>query len=416
MNYYNTIMLLTGAILIILSVLVHENARLSKTEKQHYYISYIIVAMAAISEWCGLYFSGKTQYNVFLIYIFKFMDYIFTPSSGAALIWNIQSNKTLKKIVLLILGANIVFQAICLLNGGVFYVDVNNIYHHGPLYPVYIAFYGVILLVSAFAFFEYGRNFAKENKLSMYLIIMLAVAGIVVQEFIGDNLRIAYLTLSISLGLLYIRSSEFSQQLSDDKIKNQQYQIMFSQIQPHFLFNCLTVIRATYHSDIEKGDDAILQFSNFLRYNMDSLSKNSLVPFEKELEHVKEYVALQLLRFRDSLEVIYDLKCTDFELPVLTLQPIVENAIRHGARQKEDGVGRVTVTSSEEENYYIIQVVDNGPGFDTTQKPKDGRSHVGIENVNDRLNSIVGGKLRIDSVKDHGTTVTIIIPKSIDSK
>ena len=125
-------------------------------------------------------------------------------------------------------------------------------------------------------------------------------------------------------------------------------------------------------------------------------------------------MALQLLRFRDSLEVVYDLKCTDFELPVLTLQPIVENAIRHGARQKEDGVGRVTVTSSEEENHYIIQVVDNGPGFDTTQKPKDGRSHVGIENVNDRLNSIVGGKLRIDSVKDHGTTVTIIIPKSID--
>ena len=144
LNYYNTIMLLTGAILIILSVLVHENARLSKTEKQHYYISYIIVAMAAISEWCGLYFSGKTQYNVFLIYLFKFMDYIFTPTSGAALIWNIQSNKTLKKIVLLILSANIVFQTICLLNGGVFYVDVNNIYHHGPLYPVYIAFYGVI--------------------------------------------------------------------------------------------------------------------------------------------------------------------------------------------------------------------------------------------------------------------------------
>ena len=163
--------------------------------------------------------------------------------------------------------------------------------------------------------------------------------------------------------------------------------------------------------DAETASKAIADFSRYLRHNMDSLSINRPIPFSEELEHVKHYVSLQQLRFGDALDVRYELSCTDFELPTLTLQPLVENAIRYGVRKNKYGEGTVVIRSEEFPDHYEIHVIDDGPGFVPDQLPDDGMSHTGIINVRQRLERICGGELRVLSGPDQGTDAAIILPK-----
>jgi sensor histidine kinase YesM len=137
-----------------------------------------------------------------------------------------------------------------------------------------------------------------------------------------------------------------------------------------------------------------------------------MILFSQELEHTQMYLELEKMRFGESLQVTYDLECTEFIIPTLTLQPLVENAVRHGVRGNPDGKGTVTISSREEEAHYLISVSDDGPGFDTGTKNEDGRSHIGIDNVRERLRTICGGDLEIESRAGEGTKATILLPKA----
>ena len=147
--------------------------------------------------------------------------------------------------------------------------------------------------------------------------------------------------------------------------------------------------------DAETASKALSDFSRYLRHNMDSISINRPIPFKEELEHVRHYVSLQQLRFGDALDVRYELRCMEFELPTLTLQPLVENAIRYGVRKSADGEGTVTIRTEEFPDHYEVHVIDDGPGFVPDQLPEGGMSHMGLKNVRGRLERICGGELNI---------------------
>lgn len=190
--------------------------------------------------------------------------------------------------------------------------------------------------------------------------------------------------------------------------------IMLSQIQPHFLYNSLTAIGKLCDIDPKKTKEAINDFADYLRGNLDSLTKRDLISFEDELIHVETYLALEQLRFGEKLQVAYDIETEAFRLPPLTVQPIVENAVRYGlTKRKPDGTvgGTVTVSVKESDTDYQIIVEDDGVGFDMTQPKADGRGHIGIENVRGRLMALCGGQLKISSVVGVGTVVLITIPK-----
>ncbi len=223
---------------------------------------------------------------------------------------------------------------------------------------------------------------------------------------------LAYLALAIGMALMFIHNTEFSQLTADDSFKEQQYQIMMSQIQPHFLYNSLGSIQALCELEPKEAAEATSKFSRYLRGNMDSINQTAPIPFTKELEHTKLYLELEQLRFKSTMRVTYNIACTDFSVPVLTLQPIVENAVRHGVRGIKKGVGTVEISTRELPDSYEITVADNGPGFDThAPLPNDGRAHIGIENVRDRLLRVCKGELKIESVPGKGTTATITILK-----
>ena len=204
------------------------------------------------------------------------------------------------------------------------------------------------------------------------------------------------------------RTAELEKELSELNIT-----LMISQIQPHFLYNALNTIKYLIKKDPKTAEGAVVKFSNYLRSNMDSLTQKEPIPFEKELDHVKNYVDIEQLRFGERLKIEYDIQVVGFTIPPLTLQPIVENAIKHGVNQRPEG-GTVTIKTDETKSYVIIIVEDNGVGFDINEKKNDGRSHVGIQNIRKRLEEIMSALIDIKSEVGIGTTVTIKIPKRED--
>ena len=188
-------------------------------------------------------------------------------------------------------------------------------------------------------------------------------------------------------------------------------QIMVSQIQPHFMYNALSSIAILCKLDPATAYEATVTFSKYLRGNMDSLKQTEPVPFERELEHLKQYLYIEKLRFADKLNIEYDIQATDFRIPMLSIQPIVENAVKHGVGMKREG-GTVKIASKETETGFEITVSDDGVGFDmNAPKKEDGRSHVGMENTKKRLRDMCHAEIIITSQPGEGTTARIIIPK-----
>ena len=203
-----------------------------------------------------------------------------------------------------------------------------------------------------------------------------------------------------------IRHQQVQKELYEAKVS-----LMVSQIQPHFLYNSLTSIAMMCSKDPKIAGEATINFADYLRGNMNSLRQKTPVPFPQELEHLKKYLMLEKLRFGDMLNIEYDIQTEDFELPQLSVQPLVENAVKHGVGMKEDG-GTVTIATRETDDAYEVVITDDGVGFDTSKPVEDdGRSHVGMENVRQRLREMCGGEVIIESEPGKGTAATIRIPK-----
>jgi sensor histidine kinase YesM len=213
-------------------------------------------------------------------------------------------------------------------------------------------------------------------------------------------------------GVLESQRMEAEKQAMEMKLQESQISIMLSQIQPHFLYNTLNSIYQLCETNPMRARSMVNFFAEYLRNNLSTLEEPGLISFETELSHIKTYLEIEKIRFEDSLEIEYDIKCVDFSLPVLTVQPIVENAVKHGTSKKRGG-GKVTISTDENKESHIIKVFDTGCGFDPSKPKDDGKRHVGIENVRQRLFNMCGGSLSIESEVGKGTLATIIIPKGV---
>ncbi|MBR0368679.1 MAG: histidine kinase [Clostridia bacterium] len=184
---------------------------------------------------------------------------------------------------------------------------------------------------------------------------------------------------------------------------------MLSQIQPHFLFNALAAIYDIARDSAETRQ-AISEFSEYLRVNIDSLKRKAPVPFETEKKHVETYLKLERLSMEDHLRWRFDCEAEAFLLPALTVQPLVENAVKHGVSKRREG-GTVVISTRSDADRWIVSVIDDGVGFDPAALQDDGKTHVGIENVRERLRMMCGDKLTVSSVPGVGTESVITIPR-----
>jgi sensor histidine kinase YesM len=268
----------------------------------------------------------------------------------------------------------------------------------------------VIYVISNFLLVSYIIDYVavyfgwwEEPRLSMmYFLAIFLGTAIVVLKVVPENMN----------AMAKAKELEAEQKLLQAKLHESRISVMISQIQPHFLYNSLGVIQELCYGEPEKAEKAIGNLAEFLKGNMSVLMSDKLVFFEDELNHTKKYLEIEYLRFEDQLKVEYEI-CVDtksFSLPALTLQPIVENAIRYGVRKREDG-GIVKISAYEKDEYYEVIVEDNGPGFEVDNAYMDEGTHIGIQNVRERLMRMCDGALMVESKIGEGTRVSIQVKK-----
>lgn len=305
--------------------------------------------------------------------------------------------------------------ACCLLslwNGMFFTITMENIYQRGTFFWLSQSIAFVIYGINVAIFIVYRKSLSSADFriLSSYIVLPMLSQAIQMCYY-----GLALLNTGITLAVLVIfinlqAEQELRIERQEKELAQSRIDIMLSQIKPHFLYNTLTAIRWMCDSDPEQAKESIHDFTLFLRANMDSLSSKAPIPFEQELRHTQAYLKLEQQRSQSRLRVVYEIGVWEFAIPPLTLQPIVENAVRHGAFSREEG-GTVLLRTEETEHTYLITVRDDGRGFRAGMANAGQRSHMGIANVRERLKILCGGTLTIESAADRGTTAVITIPK-----
>ena len=234
---------------------------------------------------------------------------------------------------------------------------------------------------------------------SQYVFIALfIVAMVMVLKLIPYNINAAAKAKELEMEKIVLNA-----ELAESRIST-----MMSQIRPHFIYNTLGSIEQLCKFDPPKAGELVHNFAKYLRGNFGELDNPKPILLSQEMEHVRYYVSIENVRFPD-MTFTFEMNTEDFNIPALTVQPIVENAIKHGLMKLSKG-GTINVACNEIDTHYIITVVDDGVGFDTGAAV-DERKHVGLRNIRERLKVMVNGTLDIESTPGVGTKVTIKIPK-----
>ena len=186
------------------------------------------------------------------------------------------------------------------------------------------------------------------------------------------------------------------------------------QMQPHFLYNTLGTIQEIVLSDPVYASELIGDFSIHLRSCIRAMANDAPLPFDQELANIKAYVNIEKMRVGDKLNVLYNIRFRDFFILPFSVQPLVENAIRHGIYERGEQGGLVVIQTEKKEDTVQITVEDNGVGFDVEKFQTDlseGRQDsTGLKNVIFRLDKMMHAKVKIESEVGIGTTVIITVP------
>ena len=272
--------------------------------------------------------------------------------------------------------------------------------------------YSLLLFIVEFVTLLVSKNIRTGEKVAFSIFIAVPAVALVFHVLFPENSIYTFAIVAAFMAhfLFFYVQRGLMIQKQEKELSEKQIELTISQIRPHFIYNCLSSISYLCTKDPEQAVAAIDDFSRFLRVNFSNISQNRIVPFTQELEHTMKYLKLEKMRFEDRVRVYFDIRTDAFEIPSLTLQPLVENAVKHGICKRAEG-GTIVVKTSETDKEYLVEVTDDGVGFDPNIPPADGRVHVGLTNVQKRLKSMVNGRLEIYSKINEGTRMSIHIPK-----
>jgi two-component system, LytTR family, sensor kinase len=186
-------------------------------------------------------------------------------------------------------------------------------------------------------------------------------------------------------------------------------QVLKTQLQPHFLFNTLNTVAELVHTEPEAADQMITRLGRLLRLSLDHAG-HQVIPLRQEIDFLRVYMDIEQVRFRDRLQVVWDLApdTLDAAVPTLLWQPVLENAIRHGVSPLI-GRGRVVITSNREGDDLVLEIRDNGTGLPEGGVPREG---VGLRNIRERVAQLYGPRARfiLGPALGGGTIATLRLP------
>lgn len=363
------------------------------------------------------------QYMSAVAFLFGFLGFCVTFSIRAFYLY--------RPIYALFFFVSFIFMAIAFINGkqfknariftyslfGFIYIFTSilgTVYNPDKYSAIYI---GITVLLEIFIIdrpWHIGVFAGLMNCIFLSLAFVNKPFDIAIVDAINSivMLTVSYLMIFFNMGNIVVNIENKEKEI-DTIIKESKMQITASQVKPHFIFNALTTIQYLCKYDPKSAEETVSHLAKYIRTNMESVDNNTLIPFQNELKHLQDYLYIEKLRYDDRLEIKYDINTpTDFMIPFFSIQPLVENAIRHGIAKRENG-GTVTISAYENDDSYIIKVTDDGIGFNPKKKLYDGKEHFGIGIVRSRIEGLCGGKFTIDSLIGIGTTSTIQIPKNI---
>lgn len=384
------------------------SAKNNRTKYFMFLLSSVIVALIAdIVSWIG---EGRPSLSILTVVsntvtscagqlaIICFMGYLkenLYESSRAA-------SFTLK-LFRVLCGFSILFSIGNSFLGYAFSVSEEGHWHHSEniamsmiylLFPI-LSFFAIVLMAA------FARSSTKVNRITFVVYTIFPVAGIIL-DYTIHGISLTYVGLTISILVIYTSIYLKKQKM----IESQRNALMLSQINPHFVYNTLSTIAAMCDVSPTQAKYLTIDFSRYLRQNLSNLTNDKNIPFEQELGHVECYLKIEKARFRERLNVIYSIQCKDFEIPPLSIQPLVENAVKHGITKKAEG-GTIKITTYDTETDCVIEIIDDGAGFDA----ETAEMHVGLENVQSRIMAMCKGEVSVKSTVGIGTRVTIEIPK-----
>lgn len=423
MENYNavniTLDLFSVAITIMIGVYLISRRNDTKENRYFFWICVwnLLFLIGDLSDWCcnglerpwypaALHIGQFLYYTVLTPFLITMMKYIYEYLSTYGRVPRIYM-----RITCLLAGLHLIGCIVTPFTGLFYVISNENIYYRGKgvllasILPV--AAYILITILT----FQFRKLLRARVIVALLSYVWIPLLGQVIQNFFRG---VATLNPAITLAILFIF---FNIQLDRDvqyekdkqELMKANIKVMLGQIQPHFLYNTLAVIRGLCEKDPAKAKESINDFSIFLRANMDSLTNDLPIPFDQELVQVKSYVNLIQRMYDREFKVEYETQTMQFRIPALTLQPIVENAIFKGIFKKQEE-GIITIRTEEISQGVRIIIADDGVGFQLKVLEESG--HIGIQNVKRRLEAICGGTLTINSEIGKGTTVEIIIPKN----
>ena len=327
---------------------------------------------------------------------------------------NIRKNRLLHGV----LGLWVVF--LVTLTAALFITDIAYImpdgqYYTGPWYPLLLLPLIVIMVLNLVGTIWRRKRLSRKVYFSLLIAILPMMAAMTVQMFVDVFPIVAFCIVLSALSMYgHILSDQLEQDLRHQReiaeqqleIANQRASIMVLQMRPHFIYNTMTSIYCLCNQDPQLARKVVMDFTTYLRQNFTAITSSTPIPFSAELEHTRAYLAVEQAQYEDSLFVDYDTPHTRFRIPPLTLQPIVENAVKHG-RDPYAGPFHISIRTRKTEHGSEIVVADNGSGYDPVD---DSEPHIALNNIQQRLEIMCGGCLKIMPGDGCGTVVTVTIP------
>jgi two-component sensor histidine kinase len=295
------------------------------------------------------------------------------------------------------------------LAGGLGHVSPDNQFQRGPLYPLLLSPAVALLLLNVAGTLRRRKRLPRKVLIGL-LVALLPMTATLIANLFADAVLVYDISHALSALALY--GLALSDQIERDmrrqrQIANQRASIMVLQMRPHFIFNALTSIYSLCNLDPKKARQVTADFTEYLRKNFSAVASEGPIAFTAELEHVRAYLAVEQAQFEGMLAVDFDTPHTNFHLPPLTLQPLVEHAVKHGMGPDTVPL-HVSVRSREIEAGSEVIVEDDGPGFDAAVADDPSTT---LANIRQRLQMMCDGALEIAPREGGGTVAKVTIPR-----
>ena len=416
---YMTLMTLSGLVLL---MFVNRNAKIPASSC--FRAGIILLLAITVSDYIGNYYKfltvtdpDMTPFAIERRYIWDTISYIIRPVIILIEVLVILPDKKYKYLCILPVVVNgIIYSTRFFGSDLTFGLGEDNIFHEGPLHiTVFVVQLIYLLLLLIFSLISFKQN-VRQSIMIFGILAQAVIAALGEYVFQYDYDLSAQVTAFCILEYYMYLTAVYQREIRETALEKErdsarnELLVLKNQIHPHFIYNTLSIIRSLINTDKTKAADCLDDFTQYIRTHISALKKASLIPFEDELENAKLYLSLVQVDYEDRLKMEYDIGVTEFLIPPLTLEPLVENAVKHGIGW---GGGAITVRTFTDGERIVVQINDDGSkSADEDAEFELPHNGIGIENTRKRLQLQCGGTLEIE-ITDHGTTAEIGLPRKV---